>query len=96
VSEHTREVHKHHNNPDWKIRPVTRRERITRALAWLSAAGVTYDCPTPHHVKIGDLNFYPTTGTIHFDQMRPLPERGLSGLRTVLSRRLKRELPPVD
>lgn len=96
MSEHPREVHDRRLAPDWKIRPTTRRGRISQALAWLRTAGVPYDCPTPHHIKIGALNFYPTTGTLHFDQESSLPERGLIGLRSVLGRRLRRELPPID
>ena len=47
----------------------------------------------PNYLKIGDLNFYPSTGTIHRDNQPRMVERGLVGLKLVLERALKRQLP---
>lgn len=79
----------------WKLKRIPAQAEVVRACDWLNSAKVPYEQPTALHIKIGALNFYPTSGTLHFDRQPRLPERGLTGLRTVLQRRLRRDLPPV-
>ena len=69
---------------------------IERTLAWLRRAGVPFEQPWPNHIKIGILNFYPTSGTLNYDNKPRLSERGLAGLKLTLERLLRRELPPID
>lgn len=57
----------------------------------LEAMGVRYWRPTPHQLKIGKINYYPTSGSIHIDgHSKPQPKRGLDALQTLLlDRRMK-------
>ena len=71
-------------------------ELIEEAVRWLEASGIVYSRVTDVHFKIGKLNFYPTSGTINFDNERRLPEGGLTGLKLVLEHSLKRQLPPAS
>jgi hypothetical protein len=59
---------------------------IAAAEAWLRARGVPYRRPSPHHLKVGSVNFYPGKGTIFVDrEAARRREIGLSGLQQVLA-----------
>lgn len=59
---------------------------MATAKHWLESHGVQYRQMTVHHLKIGAVNFYPSTGTITIDgEMMRYPARGLDALKTVLS-----------
>ena len=75
--------------------PIARHELTEQTRIWLERASIPFSRPTELHFKIGSLNFFPTSGTLHFDAHRRLPVRGLGALRTLLQRTLKRNLPPL-
>lgn len=78
------------------IRAKSADDLVEEAKDWLRRAGIPYSFASPIHIKIETLNFYPTTGTLNFDNHRRLPERGLAGLKEVLERFTGRVLPPVN
>lgn len=55
------------------------------ARKWLNDHSIRFSEPSPYQIKIGSINFYPGKGTIFLDSHpKSLPEKGLSGLRSVL------------
>lgn len=51
----------------------------------LEALGVRYRRPDRHQLKIGKINYYPKSGSIHIDgHSKPQPKRGLDALQTLL------------
>lgn len=63
---------------------------------WLSSAGfIQAAWFSSNHVKVGAINFYVSTGRIHWDNQPAEPERWLAGLRTVLETVSRRSLPPT-
>lgn len=65
---------------------------MTAAITWLIKSRIPVYRASPIQLKIGSLSFYPSTGTINFDNCR----RGLAGLKTTLENALRRELPAID
>jgi hypothetical protein len=55
------------------------------AVDQLQSQGVRFIRPTPFQLKIGDINFYPDTGTILLDGGKALEERGLPALLQIIS-----------
>lgn len=73
-----------------------RADSMAAAMEWLTLLNIPYFRASQYQLKIlGDLNFYPGRGTINLDNQPRLPWRGLTGLRTVLMRRLRCDLPAV-
>jgi hypothetical protein len=63
-------------------------DAMAEAKARLERRGVPYKCPSSHQIKIGDVNFYPSTGTIFIDGERAKRrETGLSALERLLKKR---------
>lgn len=54
------------------------------AKEWLDARNVRYEQKTPYHLKMGVVNFYPTTGKITIDGEPPYAAKGLQTLLGVL------------
>lgn len=55
------------------------------ALLWLLRNHIRFVRKTRHHLKIGPINYFPTTGRIVLDGHGPaLPERGLAALQVLL------------
>lgn len=55
------------------------------AKQWLDLQGVPYRQLTAHHLKIGVINFYPSTGTITVDgETTKRPDKGLVALKAIL------------
>ena len=54
--------------PDAQFRARARQSKMEFAEAFLRARNVLFTKPDASHLKIGPLNFYPTTGTIFVDQ----------------------------
>lgn len=55
------------------------------AKALLKTHGVQFDEPAPGHLKSGALNYWPSTGRIHFDgEARSRPEKGLRALAKII------------
>ena len=51
----------------------------------LETLGVAYTRPSPTALKIGIVNYFPNTGTIHLDgHSKPSPKRGKDALRELL------------
>ncbi len=64
---------------------LMRQAAMREDVAWLRGHGVRFDQPSDHHLKIGDVNFWPTTGTIMIDgRLSSGEHRGLDGLARVL------------
>lgn len=57
---------------------------IEAAKEWLDKHKVPYEQKTPYHLKMGAVNFYPTTGKITIDGEPPYGHKGLSALLEVL------------
>lgn len=73
-----------------------RADPMAAAIEWLTLSNIPYFRASQYQLKIlGDLSFYPGRGTINLDNQPRLPWRGLTGLRTILMRRLRRDLPAV-
>ena len=52
---------------------------VQQAIRWLTEARISFDLKTVHQIKVDDLNFYPTRGTIFRDgDPGALPEHGLA------------------
>jgi hypothetical protein len=45
---------------------------------------------SPHHLKCGPLNYWPSTGKIHFDDQPKIAEKGLDALRISIDKHRKR------
>ena len=61
------------------------RESMTQATDWLDAKGVYYRHRPPSQLKIGPINYWPSTGTITVDnESGKRVGRGLQGLELVL------------
>ena len=61
------------------------RESLIQATEWLDAKGVYYRHLPPSQLKIGPINYWPSTGTITVDnEPGKRPDRGLQGLEHVL------------
>ena len=61
------------------------RESLIQAAEWLDAKGVYYRHLPPSQLKIGPINYWPSTGTITVDnEPGKRPDRGLQGLEHVL------------
>jgi hypothetical protein len=57
-----------------------RQAAMREAVAWLRGHGVRFDQPSDHHLKIGRVNFWPTTGKIMADgDCGPFEVPGLPG-----------------
>ena len=56
------------------------------AIDQLESQGVRFIRPTQFQLKIGDINFYPDTGTIQLDGCEASEERGLPALPQILAR----------
>lgn len=69
---------------------------MTAAITWLIKSRIPVYRASAIQLKIGSLSFYPSTGTINFDNCRREPVRGLAGLKTTLENALRRELPAID
>lgn len=65
------------------------------AIAWLKKAEICYHRPSKIQLKIGNLSYYPSRGTMNRDNETKMSARGLAALRVVLQSDLNRELPPV-
>ena len=64
---------------------LMRQAAMREAVAWLRGYGVRFDQPSDHHLKIGHVNFWPTTGKIMADgDCAPFEVPGLPGLARVL------------
>lgn len=51
----------------------------------LESLGVRYERPSLHQLKIGCINYYPNSGTIHVDgEKRARPGRGKEALKALL------------
>lgn len=60
-------------------------QAMVDARSWLAEQGVRYQFLPPSHIKIGVINFWPTTGTITIDGAGPKrAAKGLAGLETLL------------
>lgn len=60
-------------------------EAMAQATAWLDSKRVRYRQRTPHHIKIGPVNFWPGTSVIAIDgEEGRRPVHGLAGLQTTL------------
>lgn len=70
--------------------------KITLAIAWLTKARIPFSRAAPHQLKIGNLSFYPVSGTLNFDGCRREPVRGLTGLKAILEGNLNCEFPEID
>lgn len=57
---------------------------IETAKEWLDARNVPYQQKTQYHLKIGIVNFYPTTGKITIDGEPPFGPKGLDALLDIL------------
>lgn len=69
---------------------------MSAAISWLTEARIPHYRASQHQLKVlGNINFYPRKGTINLDNQPRLLWRGLPGLRDVLKRRLRCDLPPV-
>ena len=61
------------------------RESLIQATEWLDAKGVYYRHLPPSQLKIGPINYWPSTGTITVDnETGKRPYLGLQGLELVL------------
>lgn len=61
------------------------RESLIQATDWLDAQGVYYRHLPPLQLKIGPINYWPSTGTITVDnEPGKRIDRGLKGLEVVL------------
>jgi hypothetical protein len=60
-------------------RPTLRRE-----IRELTKRGYKVARPSPHHVKIGPVNYFPSTGTITSDPCYRHPEKGFDSLVRIL------------
>lgn len=56
------------------------------AKEWLDARNVRYVQKTVYQLKMGIVNFYPTTGTITIDGEPPYADKGLQALSEALER----------
>jgi hypothetical protein len=45
---------------------------------------------SPHHLKCGPLNYWPSTGKIHFDDRPKITENGLDALGTIIHKHRNR------
>ena len=64
---------------------LMRQAAMREAVEWLHGHGVRFDQPSDHHLKIGHVNFWPTTGKIMADgDCAPFEVPGLPGLARVL------------
>jgi hypothetical protein len=60
-------------------------DAVAAAIRWLTHRNIPFSQPHPRQLKIRDINFYPTTGTITRDGAAGrCREKGLSGLEVVL------------
>lgn len=60
---------------------------MRRAIEALTEAGIRFTRPTKYQLKVDDLNFYPTKGTIFRDgDDAVLKERDLEAFMTLLSK----------
>lgn len=70
---------------------------VDSLIEWLRKAGVIGASKiSSNHLKIGRLNFYISTGVVHFDNEPRLPDRGPRALKATLEQLLKRDLPEFD
>lgn len=61
--------------------------KMRRAIEALNEAGIRFTRPTKYQLKVDDLNFYPTKGTIFRDgDDAALNERGLEAFMALLSK----------
>jgi DNA-binding response OmpR family regulator len=70
---------------------------IVEAIAALNRHQIRFSRPNRWQLKIGDLSFYPTKGTICRDgEEERLPERGLDALLQLLAQRRKPQHRAID
>ena len=67
-------IREEHDDP----MPKQPKNTMAAAEAWLRRLGFGYERPSPHQLKVGKVNFYPSTGTIQVDgEPARRPETGL-------------------
>lgn len=54
---------------------------ITRAVKWAQTKNIPLRRPSPYHLKVGSLNYWPTKGTLIFDGQRAMPRRGFEAFK---------------
>jgi hypothetical protein len=65
--------------------PANHTPAMHQASAALVRAGVNFQQPSPHQIKVGQFSFYPTKGTIFRDgEMQARSERGLPAFLRIL------------
>lgn len=57
---------------------------VRAAIQALTERNIRFTRPSSTHIKVGDFNFYPTTGTINRDGERKSPQRGLEAFLALL------------
>lgn len=67
--------------PDKAKNAIAERETI---CDWLKAHGISFILPTEHQIKIGDWNFYPSTGKIYRDGHPTKAEKGAGAMIQIL------------
>jgi hypothetical protein len=60
---------------------------MTEAIGLFESEGGKVTRPSPHHLKCGAINYWPSTGKIYLDNEEPIKERGLAALRDAIRRR---------
>jgi len=62
--------------------------KIHNAKQRLDEECISYLAPVRHHLKCGEFNFYPTTGTIFVDgEIKPRSEKGIEAFIELLANR---------
>lgn len=59
-------------HPDCSLNP-----KMAEALAALKQYNIRFDQPSPHQIKVGRFNFYPSSGKITVDGVGKVAEKGL-------------------
>lgn len=57
---------------------------MTEAIDWFVQRGLAVERVSPLQLKYGDLNYYPHSGVMNFDQHPRMDERGLEALGRVV------------
>ncbi|WP_267381298.1 MULTISPECIES: hypothetical protein [unclassified Sphingomonas] len=65
------------------------------AVSWLTAASIPFKVAAPHQIKIGNLSYYPNTGSFNLDRRPKEPGQGLSALKRYLETATGKRLPPA-
>lgn len=59
-------------------------DEMKHAVETIEETGYKLRRPSPHHLKVGTANFYPTTGTITIDPATVHPDRGVEAFLKLL------------